>query len=347
MDVKEVGRELGVRYVLEGSVRRSANLLRVAAQLIDATTGLHVWANRLDGELSEIFEFQDQITASVVASIAPKILEAEIARAKRKPAASLDAYECYARGIALLQNLFGPVTKEGVAEAQRLFGRAMELDPDYAPPYGAAIGCYSKRRGCGWVDDPAKDSAEVRRLLPIVLRVARNDALALSDTAMVVAYVLHDLHSAKKFMDQALDLNANLAVAWTYSGFINLWLGDAETAREHFRRALRQDPHPTVYTPGTRLGMAHACFFLGHYDDAVSWAESELRSDPNDHSGLRIGAASAACAGNSELAQRLSQHLQSIDPRFCISRLAEYLGPYQSEHLAAFAQGLRLAGLPE
>jgi adenylate cyclase len=300
VDVKQAGLELGVRYVLEGSVRKAAGRLRVTAQLIDATTGSHIWADRLEGAPEAVFEFQDQITEKVVAVIAPKVLEAEIARTKRKPSGNLDAYECYLRGIALLHHTFAPLTKQGIAEALRLLERAMELDPDYAVPYGAAISCYGIRRAYGWVDAPEEDKKEVRRLLQPAVRVGRNDALMLADVAWCVAYVLHDLEAAKRYMDQALDLNANLARAWGNSGYINLWLGNPDTAAEHFHPALRHDPRSSVYTAGVREGIAHACFFLGRSDEAISWAEGGLRENPNAHTALRIGTASAAFAGRSE-----------------------------------------------
>jgi TolB-like protein len=345
VDVKQIGRELGVRYVLGGSVRKAANRLRVTAQLVDAATGSHLWADRLEGALEAVFEFQDQITEKVVSIVAPRIMEAEIARAKRKPSGNLDAYDCHLRGMALFQ----PLTRQGVVEALRLFGRAMELDPDYPAPYGRALGCYVIRRAYGWVDDPEKDKQEVTRLVQTAVRVGRDDARTLSHTAHAVAYVLGNLPLAKGLIDQALLLNTNVELVWGTGGWINLWLGHPDIAVEHFRRALRHDPHYTRFNRGMREAMAHACFFLGRYEEAVSWAERELQGDPDTHVALRIGAASAACAGNIDVAQRLGRHLLSVDPTFRVSRLArDYLGPYQKpEFVTMYAEGLRKAGLPE
>jgi TolB-like protein len=342
IDVRQIGRELGVRYVLEGSVRKAADRLRVTAQLVDAATGSYLWADRFEGALEAVFEFQDRITEKVVSIIAPKIVEAEIARARQTPG-NLDAYDCYLRGTALLC----PVTRQGVTEALRLYGRAMELAPDYPAPYGRAIGCYVCRRAYGWVDDPEKDKEEVRRLVQTALHVGRDDALTLCAAAFAVAYVLCNLPSAREYMDQALALNPNLAFAWAQSGWISLWLGHPDVAIEHFRLASRHDPYHTRYTDGLRTGMAHAYFFLGRYDEAVSLAESDLQCAPDTHGALRIGAASAACAGNSDAAQRLAKHLQSVDPTFRVSRLGDYLGPYKPEFVTRYAEGLRMAGLPE
>ena len=175
VDVKQVGRELGVRYVLAGSVRKAAKRLRVTAQLVDATTGSQMWGDRLDGALEAVFDFQDQITEKVVATIAPKLLEAEIVRVGRKPAGNLDAYDCHMRGFALVY----PATKVGIAEALRLFRRAIELDPNYPAPYGAAILTYGIRRAHGWAEDPEKDKEEVMRLLQSAVRAGREDALVL------------------------------------------------------------------------------------------------------------------------------------------------------------------------
>ncbi len=345
VDVKQVGRELGVRYVLEGSVRKAAGQLRVTAQLIDAVTGAHLWADRLEGALEAVFEFQDQITEKVVAIIAPRMIDAEIARARRKSSANLDAYDCYLRGLALLY----PTTRQGTAEGLRLLERAMELDPDYPAPYGAALGCYGTRRTYGWVDDPEKDREAVTRLLQTALRVGQDDARMLSWAAHTVAYVLRDLPSAKELIDQALAVNTNVERVWGLGGYINLWLGHPDKALEHFHEALRRDPHYTRRNSGIRQGVAHACFFLGRYDEAVSWAERELQGSPGAHAALRIGAASAACAGNMEAAQRLGRQLLSVDPAFRLSRFAsDYLGPYQKpEFVTRYTEALRVAGLPE
>ena len=160
VDVKQVGRELGVRYVLEGSVRKAGNRVRITGQLIDASTGAHLWADRFDGELADVFDLQDQVTASVVGAIAPKLEQAEIERAKRKPTESLDAYDYYLRGMAA----FHEFSKEANLRASTLFARAIELDPSYAAAYGMAARCYVQRVGFSWVSDKASEIAEVRRL---------------------------------------------------------------------------------------------------------------------------------------------------------------------------------------
>ena len=158
MDVKQAGRELGVRYVLEGSVRKAASRVRITAQLIDALSGAHLWADRIDGTFDDIFDLQDQVTAKVVGAIAPKIEQAEIDRAKHKPTDSLDAYDYYLRAMMY----FNQWTSESISEALRLFYKAIELDPGFATAHGLAAWCYVRRRLSGWMKDPLQEMPDAR-----------------------------------------------------------------------------------------------------------------------------------------------------------------------------------------
>jgi TolB-like protein len=160
VDVKQVGRELGVRYLLEGSVRKSANRVRIAGQLIDAASGTHLWADRFEGTIEDVFELQDQVTARVVWAIAPRLQQAEIERARRKPTESLDAYDLYLRGLANAYKW----TREGNEEGLRLFYQAVERDPDFSAAYAAAAMCFARRKSFGWFIDREQEAAEARRL---------------------------------------------------------------------------------------------------------------------------------------------------------------------------------------
>ena len=160
VDVRQIGRELGVRYILEGSVRKAANRVRITGQLLDVSTGAHLWAERFDGTLEEVFDLQDQVATKVVGAIAPKLEQAEIERAKRKPTESLDAYDHYLRGLASVYRW----TKCDSDEALLHFSQAIALDPDYASAYGMAARCYSARKVSGWADDIARETAEAARL---------------------------------------------------------------------------------------------------------------------------------------------------------------------------------------
>jgi TolB-like protein len=183
VNVREVGRELGVRYILEGSVRKAGNKVRIAGQLIDAATGAHLWADRFDGTLEDVFDLQDQVTSSVVGVIAPKLEQAEIERTNRKPTENLDAYDYYLRGLAALHQW----TKESTTDALRHFYRAIELDPNFAAAFGLAARCYCQRRSGGWVIDFPHTVAEVGRLARRVAAIGTDDAIALCTAGLHLA----------------------------------------------------------------------------------------------------------------------------------------------------------------
>lgn len=339
-DIRQVGCELGVRYVLEGSVRKAGSRLRITAQLIDGDSGAHTWADRFEGSLEDVFALQDEVTEKVVAAIAPRVERAEMARAKRRHSSNTDAYDCYLRGLACLS----PMTPDSIEQALGLFVKAVALDPDYASAYGMAMICRAQRAAFGVARDVAAERSEVARLWQMVVRVGQDDGVALAQAAWGVAYVLRDLSSARQLIDRALGLNSNLASAWANSGWINVWLGQPELALEHLGRAGRLDPGSISHFSA----MAHAYFFLDRHEEALAVAEQMVRYNPQMHAGLRIGTASAAFAGHRDTARMLAVRLQAIDPAFRVSRLNEYLGPYQqSAFVEKYAEGLRLAGLPE
>lgn len=343
-DIRQVGRDLGVRYVLEGSVRKAGSKLRIAAQLIDAASGAHTWVERFDGAPEDVFELQDEVTEKVVAAIAPRLERAEILRARRRPPINTDAYDCYLRGLACLT----PISFDGMEQALGLFIKASDLDPDYAPAYGMAMFCHANRSGFGPTEDAAYRRSEISRLWQVIARVGHDDGLALGHAAWAVAFVLRDLQSARQLIDRALELNPNLSSAWISSGWISVWEGNPDLAMKHLKRAERLDPGAISITIPILSPMAHACFFLGRHEEALTLAERLVGHNPGAHPALRIGAASAAFAGRSDTANRLAARLQVIDPAFRVSRLREYLGPYrQPGFVEKYAEGLRRAGLPE
>jgi adenylate cyclase len=206
--------------------------------------------------------------------------------------------------------------------------------------------CLARSKWQGLFDDAANDRAEVARLVRHAVRIGRDDAVALGHTAFAIAYVLGDLALAQEQVDRALMLNPNLASAWSTSGWIRLWLGDAATAVEHQSRSIRHDP--LRIPPGRRSGLAHALFFLDRHEEALQWAEGLARDNPDAHAAFRIGAASAAFAGKMDQAQRLAADLRQLDPAFRVSRLEDYLGPYRSRaFVEKYKQGMRMAGLIE
>ncbi len=239
VDVKQVGRELGVRYVLEGSVRKAADRVRITGQLVDTATGAHLWADRFDGGLGDIFDLQDQVTESVVGAIAPAVEKAEIERAKRKPTESLDAYALYLRGLAKFYQF---ANRQANDEALRLFNSAIELDPDFASAYGRAAYCYVFAKINGWISDTPNEIAEVKRLAQRAVELGKDDAIALAAGGYALAYVVRDLGVGAALVDRALVLNSNLAEAWNFGGWVKIWLGEPEAAIERFARAMRLSP---------------------------------------------------------------------------------------------------------
>ena len=238
VDVTQVGRELGVRYVLEGSVRKAANRVRITGQLVDAATGAHIWADRFDGRLGDIFNLQDQVTESVVGAIAPAVVDAEIERAKRKPTESLDAYALYLRGLARLYQF----NREANDEALRLFYSAIERDPDFACAYGRAASCYADAKAFGWNSGAANEISEVTRLAKRAVELGKDDATALVLSGWGLAYVARDLEVAAGLIDRAIMLNSNSAGAWFCGGWMKNWLGEPGAAIERFARAMRLNP---------------------------------------------------------------------------------------------------------
>ena len=345
VEVKQVARELGVRYVLEGGVRKAAKRVRITARLIDASTGAHLWADHFDGNLEHIFDLQDQVTASVVGAISPTLEQAEIERASHKPTGSLDAYDYFLRGLANAHR----ITRDGTTEALQLFSKATELDPDFASPYGVSAFCYVVRKLNGWMSNPpAHDVAEAARLAWRAAELGKDDAVALSFGGLALGYVAGDLEGAVTLIDRSLALNPNLAVAWYASGTVRAYRGgEPELAIEHLARAMRLSPlDPFLFTMQGVTAVAH--FFAGRYDEASAWAERAFWQRPNILATLRISAVSNAFAGRLEEAREAVGRALELDPEMRISNLKYRIGTFRRpEDYAKFAEGLRVAGLPE
>lgn len=342
VDVKQVGHELGVRYVLEGSVRKAANRVRITGQLIDAGTGNHLWADRFDASLDDIFDLQDRVTASVVGAIAPTLELAEMERAHRKPTESLVAYDFFLRGLAYLNNL----TKDANNEALEQFYRAIELDPAFASPYSMAARCYTLRVANNWINDFRQEAEETKRLAQRGADLGQNDAVALCFGGFALARVCGDLDGGAAHIERAIALNPNLASAWNFSGFVKALLGQHEVAIEHIAKAIRFNPlDPSLYSMQGATALAH--FFAGRYDDALKWSEKTLREKPSFLPSLRMVAMSHALAGRLVLAKDAMAQAREIDPTLRISTLTAQLPLNRPEDRAKYEEGLRRAGLPE
>jgi TolB-like protein/tetratricopeptide (TPR) repeat protein len=342
VDVKQVGRELGIRYVVEGSVRKSGNRIRIAGQLIDCETGAHLWADRFEGTLQDIFDLQDHVTSSIVGTIAPKLQNAEIKRATHKPTENLDAYDYYLRGLAKTHRW----TVEANGEALQLFGKAIALDRGLACAYGMAAWCYIQRKARGWMIERAQESAEATRLARKAVRLGADDPVALCMGGYALAFVAHEFDDAAAFMDRGLAVNPNLAQAWLLSSWLRIWRGEPDLALDHVAQAMRLSPvDPSLY--GMLAAAAYAHFLAGRYDVAYSYAERAIWANPTFLLAICIFAASSSLAGLPEQAKKgLAQALE-CNPDLRAANLPDLLAFRRTKDLATFAEGLRKAGLPE
>jgi TolB-like protein len=342
VDVKDVGTALGVRYVLEGSVRKAANRVRITGQLIDASNGMHLWANRFDGALDDIFDLQDLVTASVVGAIAPKLEQAEIERAKRKPTESLDAYDYFLRGLAY----FHRDERQANLEALQMFGKAIELDPDFATAYGMAAWCYNQQLRNGWLKDLVRGRAETRRLALRAAELGREDAFALSTAGSSLAQVLQELDAGIALIDRACEINPNLAIAWSSSAWARNYRGEPDIAIAHAAHAMRLSPlDPLAHYMDAATAFAH--FIAGRYDDAVTWAEIALPKHGGYQGTHRVLAASHALAGRLDQAKAAMAGMRALNPDMRIADLWNLIPWRRPDDARRYAEGLRLAGLPD
>ncbi len=341
-DIKQVGRELGVRYVLEGSVRKSASQLRIASQLADTATGASLYANRYDGTTGEIFELQDRVAQSVVGAIAPQLEQAEIVRAQRKTE-NLDAYDHYLRGLAS----FYQFTRDGTDRALAAWRRVTEIDPDFALPCALSAMVYFRRKTFGWFTDEREARRECARLARQAVRCGDDDAAVLAHAGLALAYVSAELEEAGAIADRAIRLNPNLASTRYTNGWIKIWLGEPDAAIEHFAQAMRLSPLDPLL-PIMQIGTAHALFFACRHDEAVVWADAAVACHPDSTAAVRIAAAVNAQAGHLEKARALAVRLHRLYPALKVSGLQSTLGPYRrAENLAKYKEAMRKAGLME
>ena len=341
-DVKQVGRELGVRYVLEGSVRKAANRVRITAQLIDAIGGAHLWAGRIDGTFDDIFNLQDQVTEKVVGAIAPKIEQAEIERTRHKPTISFDAYDYYLQAMMY----FNQWTSDSISEALRLFYKAIELDPGFATAHGLAAWCYVRRRLSGWMKAPLQEMPELERLARRAGELANDDAVALYSGGWALVQVPGYVEEGAAMIDRALTLNPNMTSAWLLSGWTKLYLGEPDQAIDSFDHAIRLNPLDPLMAR-MQTGAAAAQFLAGRYEQAFERADRALQQHPNDLPLLRVAAASHALAGQIAEAQEVIARVRQIDPESRLAKVAAQAPFRRPEDISKYMDGLRKAGLPQ
>ncbi|WP_229165599.1 adenylate/guanylate cyclase domain-containing protein [Bradyrhizobium altum] len=337
VDIKQVGRELGVRYVLEGSVRKAAGKVRIIGQLIDATTGVHLWADRFEGDLSDIFTLQDRMTESVVSAIEPKVFQTEIDLAARRPN-SLSAYDLCLRAIPHLYSF----TRGGSAEALRLVSRALEIDPRYGFAATLAGSCHIQNVTQGWAADPKSEFAEGLRLLQLVLSIDGNDHLALSMLGYAAAWS-GDFDTAREMVDRAIASNPNAAFAWSTRGWTYQVAGNPKEAIRSFERAVLLSPFdPLLFVTFTEMGVAF--IGLGRFDEAVAAAKRALSQNQIFMPSYCCLTTALAHLGREAEARDAAARLLELKPDFRISEWVTRRGPRTHQ---MFIDGLRKAGLPE
>ena len=342
VDVREIGRELGVRYVLEGSIRRAANRLRIMGQLVEANSGAHIWADRFEGDMSDIFELQDRITESVVGAIEPKLQLAEIERLKHKPEPDLDAYDLLLRAQALEYEF----TETSLAAALGCLEQALAIDPSYAPAMALAAYCYAERHNQGWTSAMDADAATGLALASRAIELGKDDANVLWMSAFVVRALGADPHRARELLTRALQLNPNSAIALTTAGWNEGMLGNPVKALELLQRAERLSPRdPRAWYMASAAALAH--FAAGQFEEAVACAKRTLAQNPRFTRTLRVLAASLAKLGQIEAARQVMQDLLRIEPHLTVTKLRWRLRHMDESVLSPFSEGLRLAGLPE
>ncbi len=342
VDVKQAGQELGVRYVLEGSVRKSGKRVRITGQLIDAGTGTHIWADHFDGGLEDVFDLQDEVTATVVGAIAPKLERAEIERSRRKPTENLGAYDYFLRGMSAMHLL----SREGSDEALAHFGQAIQLDSGFAAAHGMAARCYAMRKMAHWMKDGEQERVEAERLARRAVELGPDDEVALCTAAFALNDFASEFAVADALTERALALNPNLAWAWLFSGWVKVSLGDTELAIERLERAMRLSPQdPQIYSMQSAIACAH--FVASRYTEALLMAETAMRERPNVVLPICIATASAQLAGKVVEAEILLNRLLQVAPDLSGSDLRDLFSYLRAEDFERCAEGLRKAGLPE
>ena len=340
VSVQQIGRELGVRYVLEGSVRRSGPRIRITAQLVDASTGMHLWAEHYDGVVEDVFDLQDRITASVVGSIQPSIRSAEIERARRKRPENLDAYDLVMRALPYVWALEYEANKE----AARLLDKALLLDPGYPLAMAMAAWCRGQRIVYNWSKNLQEDKRETLRQAQAAAAVAHEDPFILTVLGAALT-ITREFQRATSMLERALSLDPNSAWAWNRSGWLHNYHDDPEVAIQHFERSLRLSPFdPMAFNCEVGIGCAH--FIARRYEQAMLWQEKALVTKPSAVWIHRTLAPAYALAGELDKARESVGELVKGYPGIRIIDILQAMA-FSKEVMSRFAEGLRQAGLQE
>jgi TolB-like protein len=333
VDVKQVGRELGVRYVLEGSVRKAGGRVRITGQLIDAATGAHLWADRFDGSLEDVFDLQDKVATSVAGVIEPTLQAAEILRSSKRPTNDLTAYDLYLQALPLAKS----AEKGRIMQALDLLGKAVNRDQNYGPALSLAAACHSRLHVSGWSSDLEAERRESVDLARRAVRAAGDDPVTLGTAAWALAYGGEDIEAAIALIDRSLELNPSYAGGWHYGGWLRLWAGQPDLAIEHFETRSRLSPRDRSGNPALGIGVGH--FFARRFLEARGMLLQSLDEKPTWVPTYRFLAACYAHMGRLCEAHETVERLRAMTP-VVIPNAAHWRNP---EHRELFLSGLRLA----
>jgi adenylate cyclase len=331
--VKQIGRELGVRYVLEGSVRKARDKVRITGQLIDAASGAHLWADRFDGSLDDVFELQERVAISVAGVIEPALVEAEILRSTERPTNDPTAYDLYLRALSQSYTW----QREGIVSALGLLAQAIERDPNYGPALALGAGCHRGLHINGWSEDSHASRDGGIAMARQALEVAPDDPVVLATAAEVLAYFGEDIDTAMALVDRALALNPSFARGWVTSGWLRLWAGQPELAIGHLETALRLSPRARTAGPFMAIGVAH--FFARRFEEARAMLLRSLQEHPGWVPSYRFLASCYAHMGLLDQAHQTVEKLRNLT-REVVPSAEHWRKP---EFREFFLEGLRLA----
>jgi TolB-like protein/class 3 adenylate cyclase/tetratricopeptide (TPR) repeat protein len=341
LDLRRIGHELDVRYVLHGSVRRAGGMLRIAVELSEAPSGQVIWADRFEGDLSDLFELQDRIAMRVVTAIAPHLRERELSRAIRKHPASMTAYDLTLQAL----DLFYRMDRASIAQARELLEQAAAHDPDYGPAYSHMASLHMRLIGQGWSEDVMADRAKAANAARSAIERDRNDAVALAIYGHVQSYLMKDYLAGTDYLNRALAVGPSCAWAWGYSSLTSGYLGDYETAVARAENGVRLSPiGPDAFWLEHYLSQAY--YLVGRYEDAVGWGRMSSAHAEANTSNLRSLIASLVALGDIDEARTVAAHLLQLAPTFGLANFRMQT-PLRGEVRDLFAERLKLAGVPE
>ncbi len=342
IDVRQVAEELGVRYILEGSVRKGGTRLRITAQLIEAATGNHTWADRYDGQIDDIFDFQDQVTESVVNAIEPKLRQSEISRSLQKRAKDLDAYDLFLRGLQHI-SVF---EKSRNTQARTHFDAALAIDPQYVPALAYGSWCRAVSVIFNWSDDPVKENGRALKMARTALEISPEDATALRMAGFTFSIVQRDHGNGRALIDKSLAYDPNSALSWVSRAWTNLWDDRPGEAEADFEHAIRLNPlDPWAFQAAS--GMSYALVGLGRFEEALPWARKAAREMPSWITVQRGLAITLGHLGRDDEAKEVVREMLRIDPEFTISRFAASIPFKEGLVQERVIEGMRKAGVPE